>query len=124
MATELFFRNAIKELAPTHEELFASESWGSVKSVSQPVFGEGFHLFAVLQDKRGAVACGEINSASSGDRGTVDITQAGKALAIDVSLAGLGVGDGQQGLVGLGVIKQSVVQHGRRNVGRAAFFAP
>ena len=95
MATELFFRDAIKELAPAHEELFARESWRSIKSVSQPVFGEGFHLFAVLQDKRGAVACGEIHAAGSGNGGTVDITQAGKALAIDVSLAGLGLGDGQ-----------------------------
>ena len=78
----------------------------------------------MFQDKRGAVAGGEVHAAGSGNGGTVDITQAGKALAIDVSLAGLGVGDGQQGLVGLDVIKQSVVQHGRRNVGRAAFFAP
>ena len=41
-----------------------------------------------------------------------------------MGFAGLGVGDGKEGLVGLVVKKKAIIEHGRGDVGRAAVFAP
>jgi len=49
----------------------------------------------VLENQRGAVAAGDVYPAGGGYRGTVDIGQTLESFAVDVGLAGFGIGSGE-----------------------------
>ncbi len=95
--------DAVEEAAAADEELVAGEGGGGVKAVVEFVGGEDFQFLGALEDEGDSVAAGDVNFSGAADEGTVDVGDVAQAFAVEMGFAGLGVGDGKEGLVGLAV---------------------